>query len=59
MKKKVFIITLDEYVLTGTIINKIIVGVYLKPPTLDILDKWAKEYSCSCDDFKVEENFLI
>ncbi len=57
-QKKVYIITLDEYVLTGTESNKMIVGVYLEEPTLKILEEWAKEYACDTEDFEIEENFL-
>ena len=57
--KKVYIITLDEYILTGTESKKLIIGVYLKKPNLKILEKWAKEYACMSEDFEIEENFLI
>ena len=57
-RKKVYIITLDEYILTGITVSKLIVGVYLDPPTLKVLEKWAKEYACNSEDFEIEENFL-
>ena len=55
---KIYIITIDESILTGCNPNKIIVGCYKKKPTLKILEMWAKEYECNSEDFNIEESFL-